>query len=53
MNHTKPITKLSKFEKQKTSFNLTFRYIDDVLSLNNPKFNDYIYWCYLSEGTWD
>ena len=24
------------------SFNLTFRYIDDVLSLNNPKFNDYI-----------
>ena len=32
----------SKFKKQKTSFNLTFRYIDDVLSLNNPKFNDYI-----------
>ena len=32
MNHTKPITKLSKFEKQKTSFNLTFRYVDDVLS---------------------
>ena len=27
---------------QKTSFNLTFRYKDDVLSLNNPKFNDYI-----------
>ena len=27
---------------KKTSFNLTFRYIDDVLSLNNPKFNDYI-----------
>ena len=42
MNHTKSITKLSKFEKQKTSFNLTFRYIDDVLSLNNPKFNDYL-----------
>ena len=42
MNHTKLITKLSKFEKQKTSFNLTFRYIDDGLSLNNPKFNDYI-----------
>ena len=42
MNHTKLITKLSKFKKQKTSFNLTFRYIDDVLSLNNPKFNDYI-----------
>ena len=28
--------------KTKTSFNLTFRYIDDVLSLNNPKFSDYI-----------
>ena len=27
----------SKFKKQKTSFNFTFRYIDDVLSLNNPK----------------
>ena len=26
------------FEKQKTSLNLTFRYMDDVLS----KFNDYI-----------
>ena len=37
MNHTKLITKLSKFEKPKTSFNLTFRYIDDVLSLNNPR----------------
>ena len=35
-------TKLSKFKKQKTSFYLTFRYIDDVLSLNNPKRNDYI-----------
>ena len=43
MNHTKLITKRSKFKKQKTSFNLTFRYIDDALSLNNPnKFNDYI-----------
>ena len=42
MNHTKLNTKLSKFEKQKTSFNLIFRYIDDVLSLNNPKFNYYI-----------
>ena len=30
--------------KWKKSFNLTFRYIYmyDVLSLNNPKFNDYI-----------
>ena len=32
----------SKLKKQKTSFNLTFHYIDYVLSLNNPKFNDYI-----------
>ena len=32
----------SKLKKQKTSFNLTFHYIEDVLSLNNPKFNDYI-----------
>ena len=32
----------SKFKKQKTSFNLTFYYVDDVLSLNNHKFNDYI-----------
>ena len=31
----------SKSKKQKTSFDLTFRNID-VLSLNNPKFNDYI-----------
>ena len=32
-----------KFKKQnKKSFNHTFRYIDDVLSLNNPKFNYYI-----------
>ena len=42
MNHTKLIRKLSKFKKQKTSCNLTFPYIDNVLSLNNPKFNDYI-----------
>ena len=28
--------------KQKTSSNLTFRYTDDVLSLNNLKFNYYI-----------
>ena len=32
----------SKFKKQKTSLNVTFRYKDYVLSLNNPKFNDYI-----------
>ena len=28
--------------ESRESFNLTFRYIDDVLSLNNPKFGDYI-----------
>ena len=66
MNHTKLITKLSMFEKQKTSFNLTFRYIDDVLSLKNPfryiddvlslktpKFNDYIDVIYPKELNWD
>ena len=42
MNHTKLITKLSKFKKPKKSFNLTIHYIDDVISMNNPKFNDYI-----------
>ena len=36
----------SKFKKHKTSFNVTFRYmlVDDVISLNNPKCNDYIYY---------
>ena len=29
-------------KKQSRSFNLTYRYIDDVLSLNNSKFSDYI-----------
>ena len=32
----------SDFNKQTPYFNLTFRYIDDVLTLNNPKFNEYI-----------
>ena len=32
----------NKSRKQRKSFNLTCRYIDDVLSLNNPKFGDYI-----------
>ena len=33
-----------KFKKSKASFNLTYRYryMDKVISLNNPKFNDYI-----------
>ena len=29
-------------KKLATSFNFTFRYIDDVLSLNNTKFGDYV-----------
>ena len=37
----------SKFKKQKTSFNLTFRYKDD----DRYQFNDY--WCYISIGTRD
>ena len=31
------------------SFNFTYRYIDDVLSLNNPKFSDYLDAIYPSE----
>ena len=31
------------------SFNFTYRYIDDVLSLNNPKFSDYLDTIYPSE----
>lgn len=39
-------------KKEKTlaqTFNLTFRYIDDVLSLNNAKFGDYLHSIYPSE----
>jgi len=32
----------SGVKKQSMSFNFTFRYIDDVLSLNNPKFHEYL-----------
>lgn len=31
------------------SFNLPFRYIDDVLSLNNPHFGDYLHRIYPKE----
>ena len=31
------------------SFNFTYRYIDDILSLNNSKFSEYIYSIYLAE----
>ena len=31
-----------KDKKLAISFNFTFRYIDDVLSLNNSKFGDYV-----------
>ena len=33
---------LKNHKKLAMSFNLSFRYIDDVLSLNNPKFGDYV-----------
>ena len=36
-------------KKQCHSFNLTFRYIDDVLSINNPKFSEYLDVIYPSE----
>ena len=32
----------NKDKKLAVSFNFTFRYIDDVLSLNNSKFGDYV-----------
>ena len=43
----------SKFKKRETSFNLTFRYIDNVLSLWITIPVQWLYWCYLSQGTWD
>ena len=36
-------------KKLAQSFNFTFRYIDDVLSLSNPKFGDYVHLIYPSE----
>ena len=38
-----------KDRKLALSFNLTFRYIDDVLSLNNPRFGDYLHLIYPKE----
>ena len=38
-----------KDKKLAISFNSTFRYIDDVLSLNNSKFGDYVERIYLIE----
>ena len=41
---------LKKNEKKLTrSFNFTFRYIDDVLSLNNSRFGDFVDRIYLVE----
>jgi len=38
---------LKKNEKKLAqTFNFTFRYIDDVLSLNNSKFDDFVYRIY-------
>ena len=38
-----------KDRKLALSFNLTFRYIDDVLSLNNPRFGDFLHLIYPKE----
>ena len=47
------LQKLSKDKKMKEatcrSFNFTYRYIDDVLSINNPDFSNWISLIYLSE----
>ena len=46
------IQNLLKDKKNKRlakSFNFTFRYIDDVLSINNPHFSDYVHQIYPSE----
>ena len=41
---------LQKKEKKiAKSFSFSFRYIDDVLSLNNPQFKDYLHLIYPSE----
>ena len=39
----------TKQKKLAQSFNFTFRYIDDVLSLSNPKFGDYLHQIYPPE----
>ena len=39
----------SKKKKLAQSFNLTFRYIDDVLSLSNTKFEDHLHLIYPNE----
>ena len=38
-----------KDRKLAQAFNFSFRYIDDVLSLNNPRFNDYLHLIYPGE----
>ena len=44
---------LKKNEKKLArSFNFTFRYIDDVLSLNNSRFGDF-FWSHLSHWAWN
>ena len=39
----------SKRHKEAKSFNFTFRYIDDVLSINNPTINNYLSMIYPPE----
>ena len=45
------IQSLLRSDKKTTakSFNFTYRYIDDVLSLNNPNFGDYLEVIYPTE----
>ena len=38
-----------KNKKLVVSFNLTYRYIDDVLSINNYNFHNYVHLIYLEE----
>ena len=47
--YTKNILKDKKKKHLAKFFNFTFRYIDDVLSLNNPYFSQYLHLIYPSE----
>ena len=38
-----------KNKKLAVSFNLTYRYIDDVLSINNHNFHNYVHFIYTDE----
>jgi len=40
------VTNLNKDRKLAQTFNFSFHYIDDVLSLNNSRFSDYLHYIY-------